>query len=699
MFITILDAQAKIIETFNFDKTIEIVAKQGFEFFLAAEMNTLKNLEKINKDLKIYFHNDLSLKIKNFFNKCSFLFNNARLDSTKLIAILEQNNLSAYLEQIAHQSIQAVSSIKQYSVKNTKFFGIPPCSVYKDKILAYGFYAETATKAQIRALLSSKNSYDLSWLHLTELGKNRFMIHGIPDFTGFLALSIALVDRDNPQSVLSYQEFNLQIKADKRNDLEDILENEVETETEELENQDDGNMIFSSRHFHSNTSLLSFNTIVSGLIAANFSFNYSAAKASELRNHDFNESNDNGAKISSNLNTNTKEILLTKQNHNYSQHDTNNHNSSSANSEHNPHDLTLTFKTQIINDHSISEHHYSSYGAQFYNSTVASANQGSSSTSSSTVTHYQQTTSGGDEYVAYTSTTQIAPTDFGTITGTPIDVSGSGNVISIGGGTSFSSGGGLTSGPTLVSGPTSGTSSLTSLFTSGDNTVDFSQINAGSYNPASYYDALSGNDTVYLPIDQNSAFLAGYNLSQIFFGNTGNDQIFGSHLNDTLNGGAGNDFLSGGLGNDLLLGGSGDDTLIGGAGADQLYGEAGNDVIVFDIHDLVLDGGSGTNTMLFNSTENMVLDGTANVTNFNLVYLNNTGTSLTIQDSGYDLLVANQTNSLKSAVVYGSNLDHLFLSSSFNLVQQANGFTTYSLGNVGIGTGKLLIVQDGINVA
>lgn len=48
MFITILDAQAKIIETFNFDKTIEIVAKQGFEFFLAAEMNTLKNLEKEN---------------------------------------------------------------------------------------------------------------------------------------------------------------------------------------------------------------------------------------------------------------------------------------------------------------------------------------------------------------------------------------------------------------------------------------------------------------------------------------------------------------------------------------------------------------------------------------------------------------------------------------------------------------------------
>ncbi|WP_426240859.1 cadherin-like domain-containing protein [Pararhizobium sp. DWP1-1-3] len=50
-------------------------------------------------------------------------------------------------------------------------------------------------------------------------------------------------------------------------------------------------------------------------------------------------------------------------------------------------------------------------------------------------------------------------------------------------------------------------------------------------------------------------------------------------------------------GNDVLLGNGGNDDLYGGAGSDRLYGGSGEDWLFADASDLVIDGGTGTDTL------------------------------------------------------------------------------------------------------
>jgi VCBS repeat-containing protein len=82
---------------------------------------------------------------------------------------------------------------------------------------------------------------------------------------------------------------------------------------------------------------------------------------------------------------------------------------------------------------------------------------------------------------------------------------------------------------------------------------------------------------------------AGGNGNDTLTGVTGasavTDLIFGQNGNDRLSGGDGNDLLCGGTGNDILSGGGGDDSLFGAGGNDQLTG--GPDADHFS-------GGSGT---------------------------------------------------------------------------------------------------------
>jgi Ca2+-binding RTX toxin-like protein len=140
-------------------------------------------------------------------------------------------------------------------------------------------------------------------------------------------------------------------------------------------------------------------------------------------------------------------------------------------------------------------------------------------------------------------------------------------------------------------------SSAPPLFTTGDDIVNFSQVVVGTYVSGSQYDALSGNDTVTLPVDAAAATAAGYDPAQTFDGGDGNDLITGGTLNDLISGGNGNDVLQGGTGNDTLTGGSNSDKLDGGDGNDTLNGGSNSDVLIGGLGDDLLDGGASNDTV------------------------------------------------------------------------------------------------------
>ncbi|TXH37069.1 MAG: hypothetical protein E6Q98_09240 [Rhodospirillaceae bacterium] len=135
-----------------------------------------------------------------------------------------------------------------------------------------------------------------------------------------------------------------------------------------------------------------------------------------------------------------------------------------------------------------------------------------------------------------------------------------------------------------------------SLFTTGNDTVDFADVKAGSYLEGSQYDGLAGNDTVILPADAAAASAAGFILGQVFRGNDGDDIVTGRDLNDQIYGDAGADRLTGGGGNDILTGAEGDDVLAGSSGKDQLFADAGTDTLKWDSEDSFF-GGEGFDTL------------------------------------------------------------------------------------------------------
>ena len=67
----------------------------------------------------------------------------------------------------------------------------------------------------------------------------------------------------------------------------------------------------------------------------------------------------------------------------------------------------------------------------------------------------------------------------------------------------------------------------------------------------------------------------------------------------------GDDILTGLLGNDTLESGDGDDTLFGGSGVDSLIGGAGDDFLYVDNVGDYVDGGSGTDRVLFEVTSSL----------------------------------------------------------------------------------------------
>ena len=110
--------------------------------------------------------------------------------------------------------------------------------------------------------------------------------------------------------------------------------------------------------------------------------------------------------------------------------------------------------------------------------------------------------------------------------------------------------------------------------------INFNTLPDGAYdNDGAQYNALAGNDFVYLP----NASTAGHpwDFNRTFDAGAGNDVVQGGTGNDSISGGEGNDRLFGGDGDDRLVGAAGDDILGGGDGADKLTGASGRDIFIF----------------------------------------------------------------------------------------------------------------------
>jgi VCBS repeat-containing protein len=98
-------------------------------------------------------------------------------------------------------------------------------------------------------------------------------------------------------------------------------------------------------------------------------------------------------------------------------------------------------------------------------------------------------------------------------------------------------------------------------------------------------------------------------------GGNGNDTLTGitgtGAVTDLIFGQNGDDILSGGGGNDLLCGASGNDTLSGGDGADRLSGSNGNDRLTGGLGADRFSGGTGTDTATdFTAAQGDTSDGT-----------------------------------------------------------------------------------------
>jgi hypothetical protein len=128
----------------------------------------------------------------------------------------------------------------------------------------------------------------------------------------------------------------------------------------------------------------------------------------------------------------------------------------------------------------------------------------------------------------------------------------------------------------------SATSSLAALAitgTSGNDTIDLRDVNAGESDfESTVVSMLGGNDTVY--------------------GSFADDEISGGDGNDLLYGYGGSDLLSGGAGNDALYGGDDADELHAGAGTDALYGD---DIWLDDANDTFSDS-TGVNLIHYPDT-------------------------------------------------------------------------------------------------
>ncbi|MEM1244202.1 MAG: calcium-binding protein [Pseudomonadota bacterium] len=228
-----------------------------------------------------------------------------------------------------------------------------------------------------------------------------------------------------------------------------------------------------------------------------------------------------------------------------------------------------------------------------------------------------------------------------------------------------------------------------SIFTEAADNVNFNSLDPNGFIfPQNVQDALAGDDIVVLPNSMATADIFGYDFGQAFSGGAGNDTISGGAQADTILGDSGNDNISG-AGND--------DFLDGGSGIDNVLGDAGNDILVFDNVDS-LNGGADTDTLLFNASNTFnVATSPGNFTNFEVVSLNNTGSTIDIGSAVTEIV--NLAGGANTLTITGGNTDSVNFDLAgpwTELISPIAGFELYS--PVTLPTFELFIA-DAVNVS
>lgn len=132
---------------------------------------------------------------------------------------------------------------------------------------------------------------------------------------------------------------------------------------------------------------------------------------------------------------------------------------------------------------------------------------------------------------------------------------------------------------------------------------------------------------------------------EIVIGGTGADNIFGSTSGDTLSGGGGNDVVNGGAGNDTLNGDAGADTVSGGAGDDTINGGAGTDE---------LTGGAGADTFTIASVDGDTITDFVSGTDVLNLDVDTTGMFSAFAAGSASLRLISATGTKNTAVKFGN---------------------------------------------
>jgi len=230
--------------------------------------------------------------------------------------------------------------------------------------------------------------------------------------------------------------------------------------------------------------------------------------------------------------------------------------------------------------------------------------------------------------------------------------------------------------------------------------VDFRDGMATGSGPAGAWSVDFRNIDMVSGGDQNDVFI-GAQASYTGYGEEGNDRMLGSASrdimygnegNDTLRGGGGDDYIQGDSGNDLLEGGAGNDELTGLSGSDIQRGGAGNDKLDWSPDDVLVDGGSETDTLKARGWPELDLTAVPNdkIVDIEVIDLPHSPSQprasvLTLARS--DILdISSSTNTLK---VLGDADDSVNIVGSFRDQGVSGGFHRYK-----VGTATLLVDVD-----
>ncbi|MFL6726999.1 MAG: VCBS domain-containing protein [Sphingomicrobium sp.] len=234
------------------------------------------------------------------------------------------------------------------------------------------------------------------------------------------------------------------------------------------------------------------------------------------------------------------------------------------------------------------------------------------------------------------------------------------------------------------------------------------QVTDGSLN-AAVVDLLLGTNNAIGDVMTGSGStptaMYGFNGNDTLTGGTGADWLFGGNGNDTLVGAQNDVLLDGGVGTDTLQVGvnftSSSDTQIvnietvtltaaatvnlsnqtegfginGSAGADSITGGAGGDSIAGGQNDLLLDGGSGFDALIANSSFTSTSD--AQVANIELVRLEpaNATLNLSNQIEGFQI----SGDNVGATIIGGSGNDVITADQSSILLNGGGGNDTFLL--------------------